>query len=389
MQIQAGNRQRLRPKDKVERQMPVIRVRQTFQLATVFCLLLAPLATLAQGASKRADQKSGAQVQVPNRPISPLFNSTQGKQKTEIRFDPATGMVTLKLLVQDPNGYFIPNLRRDNFVVYEDGVKQQNATVDIEHAPVTLAALMEFGGRAPGLNRQMGDEVTRAAQRLLDELGPEDKVTFWKYSDQVQKLADANQSRDAVKTELVTMGTRAVSETNLYDAVIATVAEMRPVSGRKAIVLITSGIDTFSKAHYEDARKAAEESDSPIYVLSLTQVLRQILQMQDRPLATIDWNQVEHQLQETARVSGGRAYTPSDTSQLSPVYDDVMENLKVRYVITYKSNNRDANSQRTVRVELVDTQTGGPLVIRDANGRIVRASVILQENYVPSPATSH
>jgi len=369
--------------------MTVIRVRQNFQLATVFCLLLAPLATLAQGAGKRADQKSGGQVQIPSRPTSPLFSSKQGEQKTEIHFDPATGVVTLKLLVQDPNGYFIPNLRRDNFVVYENGVRQQNATVDIEHAPVTLAVLMEFGGRAPGLNRQMGDEVARAAQQLLDELGPEDKVTFWKYSDQVQKLADANQSRDAVKTELITMGTPAVSETNLYDAIIATVAEMRPVRGRKAIVLITSGIDTFSRAHYEDARKAAEESDSPIYVLSLTQVLRRILQMQDRPLVTIDWNQVEHQLQETARVSGGRAYTPLDTSQLSPVYDDVMENLKVRYVITYKSNNGDANSPRTVRVELVDTQTGGPLVIRDANGRIVRATAILQENYVPSPATSH
>ena len=369
--------------------MPVIRVRQTFQLATVFCSLLAPLATLAQGASKRADQKSGGQVQIPSRPTSPLFSSKQGEQKTEIHFDPATGVVTLKLLVQDPNGYFIPNLRRDNFVVYENGVRQQNATVEIEHAPVTLAVLMEFGGRAPGLNRQTGDEVARAAQQLLDELGPEDKVTFWKYSDQVQKLADANQSHDAVKTELITMGTPAVSETNLYDAIIATVAEMRPVRGRKAIVLITSGIDTFSKAHYEDARKAAEESDSPIYVLSLTQVLRRILQMQDRPLVTIDWNQVEHQLQETARVSGGRAYTPLDTSQLSPVYDDVMENLKVRYVITYKSNNGDANSPRTVRVELVDTQTGGPLVIRDANGRIVRATAILQENYVPSPATSH
>src|ERR1700730_18688553 len=91
MQIQAGNRQRLRPRDKVERQMPVIRVRQTFQLATVFCLLLAPLATLAQGASKRADQKSGAQVQVPNRPTSPLFNSTQGKKKTKHRSDTPPG----------------------------------------------------------------------------------------------------------------------------------------------------------------------------------------------------------------------------------------------------------------------------------------------------------
>jgi VWFA-related protein len=371
--------------------MPVIRVRQPFQLATVFCLLLAPLATLAQDASKRADQKSGAQVQIPNRPTSPLFISAQGKQKTEIRFDPATGMVTLKLLVQDPNGYFIPNLRRDNFVVYENGVRQQNATVDVEHAPVTLGVLLEFGGRAPGLNRQMGQEVARAAQQLLDEISPEDKVTFWKYSDKVQKVAESTQGREDVRTELIAMGTPEVSETNLYDAILATLAEMRPVRGRKAIVLITSGIDTFSKAHYEDARKAAEESDSPIYVLSLTQVLRQILQMQDRPLATIDWNQVEHQLQEIARVSGGRAYTPSDTIQLSPVYDDVMENLKVRYVITYKSNNKidDANSPRSVRVELVDPQTGGPLVIRDANGRIVRASVILQENYVPSAASGH
>ena len=130
--------------------MPVIRVRQTFQLATVFCLLLAPLATLAQSAGKRADQKSGGQVQIPSRPTSPLFSSKQGEQKTEIHFDPATGVVTLKLLVQDPNGYFIPNLRRDNFVVYENGFGQQNATVNIEHAPVTLAVLMEFGGRAPG-----------------------------------------------------------------------------------------------------------------------------------------------------------------------------------------------------------------------------------------------
>jgi Ca-activated chloride channel homolog len=368
-----------------------MRLKQTCQFATLFFLMPVFFATIAQSASRRADQpKSGGQVQVPSRPTSPLFSSKQGKQKTEIRFDPATGMVTLKLLVQDPNGYFIPNIRRDNFVVYENGVRQQNATVDTEHAPVTLAVLMEFGGRAPGLNRQMGDEVSRAAQQLLDELGPEDKATFWKYSDQVQKVADASQSRDAVKTELITMGTPAVSETNLYDAIITTTAEMRPVKGRKALVLITSGIDTFSKAHYEDARKAAEESDAPIYVISLTQVLRQIMQMQDRPLVNVDADKLEHQLQEIARVSGGRAYTSSNTLQLSPVYDDVMENLKVRYVITYKSsNNVDANAPRSVRVELVDTQTGGPLMIRDANGRIVRGTVILQENYVPSPATSH
>src|SRR6476646_2198053 len=59
-----------------------------------------------------------SQMRIPNR-SQPLFKGAQGAQKTEIHYDPATGTVTLKLLVQDPNGYFIPDIRRENFVVYE------------------------------------------------------------------------------------------------------------------------------------------------------------------------------------------------------------------------------------------------------------------------------
>src|SRR5690349_18784186 len=66
----------------------------------------------------------------------------QGRAKSEISFDPASGEVTVKMLVQDPNGYFIPNIRRDNFAVYENGVRQTNAMVGIEHSPVSLALLM-------------------------------------------------------------------------------------------------------------------------------------------------------------------------------------------------------------------------------------------------------
>ena len=55
-----------------------------------------------------------------------LFHGQQGKQRTEIHFDPATGTVTVKLLVQDPNGYFIPGIRRENFAVYVDGVRQDD-----------------------------------------------------------------------------------------------------------------------------------------------------------------------------------------------------------------------------------------------------------------------
>jgi hypothetical protein len=58
------------------------------------------------------------QVQIPIRPAA-LFTSEQGRQRTEIHFDPTSSTVTMKLLVQDPAGYFIPGLHRDNFAVYE------------------------------------------------------------------------------------------------------------------------------------------------------------------------------------------------------------------------------------------------------------------------------
>src|SRR5207245_8216108 len=66
---------------------------------------------------KASTQQSGqaSQVTVPNRPASPLYKGEQGKQRSEIKFTPSSRTVTIKLMVEDPNGYFLPNIRRENF----------------------------------------------------------------------------------------------------------------------------------------------------------------------------------------------------------------------------------------------------------------------------------
>jgi hypothetical protein len=105
-------------------------------------------------------------------------------------------------------------------------------------------------------------------------------------------------------------------------------------------------------------------------------------------MTAIDWNRTEHQLMEIARVSGGRLYAPDNTLDLSGTYDDIMENLKVRYVITYKSSTQaPLNLPRTVRVELVNPNAGGPLQIMDAKGKTIPAKVIVQESYTPATAS--
>jgi Ca-activated chloride channel family protein len=365
----------------------------SYQFATAILQLLLSIAQPTQANRQSADQdntnKAAEQLHIPNRAPNPLFKGKQGQQKTEIHFDPAAGLVTLKLLVQDPNGYFIPNIRRENFVVYENGVRQQIVMVDVEHPPVSLDLLMEFGGRSPGLNRYLGEEVSSAGHQLVEVLEHQDKLAVWKYNDKVEKLADFSQPHDTVDSLFYSLGTPEVSETNLYDALSFTLDQMRAVTGRKALVLISSGIDTFSKATYQDAVKAAAESDSPIYVISLARSLRDAVELHDllASVGRIDWEKADKDLQNIAMVSGGRAYSLQNTIDLSAVYDDVMENLKTRYVITYRSSTKDMASSRTVRVELVNPRTGAPLQIVDANGRPVHANVILQSSYLPNAAS--
>ncbi len=361
--------------------------------ALLLCALLVP-ATLQHlhaedfYAPQRVSQQ---QITIPNRPATPLFKGPQGKQKTEIHFDPSTKTVTLKLLVQDPNGYFIPNIHPDNFVVYENGVRQNDLTVDVEHAPVTLGVLVEFGGRSQALNRDLAIEISRAGRQLQDVLGPKDKVAVWKYSDKVEKVGEFSQGGQTLDQFFAELGDPQFSETNIYDAVIAIVQQMKAVKGRKAIVLISSGVDTFSKAKYEDALNAARASDAPIYVLGLTRVLHDLIQTSgsNGPLAHINWQKPEKQLQEIATSSGGRLYSPDTLIDLSAVYDDIMENLRVRYVISYRSSsNADPHLPRKIRVELIDPNRGGPLEIVDQSGRTIRADVVLQDAYVPDSTSA-
>jgi hypothetical protein len=133
-----------------------------------------------QCASAQASNDSAPQtpLQVPNRASTALFQGAQGKQNTEIHFDPTTQVVTMKMLVQDPQGCFIPNIRRENFAVYEDGVRQENATVEIEHAAVSLGVLPEYGGRYQALNESVSEADDAAANQLLGAIGADDMVAI-------------------------------------------------------------------------------------------------------------------------------------------------------------------------------------------------------------------
>jgi VWFA-related protein len=165
---------------------------------------------------------------------------------------------------------------------------------------------------------------------------------------------------------------------------------MRGVSGRKAIIAVSSGLDTFSKATYQQVLQAAQDSATPIYTIGLVQLIRgeAAVHVETAPFARIDWNTAEKQLEMIARTSGGRAYVLDSDIGIPAIYDDIMENLRLRYVITYVSSNPAASGPaRQIRVELIDPKTGAPLKIRDSDGKAIAAQVFVQESYSSSMAS--
>jgi len=246
---------------------------------------------------------------------------------------------------------------------------------------------MEHGGRYKGFNRTSSDEVLRAGQQILDELGHEDRIAIWEYGDSVHQVADFTTARERLDHFFMSSAVPDSSETNFYDALVSTSKVMKTVTGRKALIVITSGVDTFSQAKYDDALNAVRASGTPVYIINLGSDLREAAKRHANagPYAHLDWKRTDGQLREIANVSGGRMYDESSTIDLTGVYDDLMENLRVRYVITYRSTARSPlDASRTVRVELVDPRTNGPVEVVDTKGKVIRSKVVVENSYVPN-----
>lgn len=170
----------------------------------------------------------------------------------------------------------------------------------------------------------------------MDTLGPEDTGAVWTHADTMQQLADFTQNPQTLDPVLMRLQPPEVSETNLYDALIDAERRMGSVRGRKAIVLISRGIDTFSKATAADVVNAARQCGTPIYIVNLGSVMRDLATLRAISHLAIDWKAAEEHLEKIAEASGGRQYFPDDVMEPAAVYDDMVDTLKLRCVIMYR-----------------------------------------------------
>jgi len=159
---------------------------------------------------------------------------------------------------------------------------------------------------------------------------------------------------------------------------------MSAIEGRKAIVLLSTGIDTFSKITFDVTRKKLQEAGVPIYAIGLMQTLRMLMDARGGmgPIANMDFLQADNELRTFAKETGGQAYFPRFQGESGQIFGDIHQALRNQYVITYAPSNKSHDGTfRKIKVELVNPANNEPLPVKDEKGKPVKYSIVAKAGY--------
>src|ERR1017187_10286082 len=226
---------------------------------------------------RKPDAASPAEPDLPKIP-SRLKKDATGDVSALPSFKSKVDLITVDAAVLDNKGHFIPGIPGGNFRILEDNIPQKIAKVELGEAPMTVALVIEFSNM---FQRSWGAawyQTLQLAWGFASTLKPQDYCAVIAYDMKPEILTDFTTDKTKVQEALSRPQIAAWSEANLYDALIDTTDRMSGIEGRKAIVLISSGIDTFSKTTFDKTRKALQENGVPIYAIGLMQALRIIHQ---------------------------------------------------------------------------------------------------------------
>lgn len=356
--------------------------------AAFFALAKMSMGQEQEGPAKDVDQTVAKPRQPAGEPAdAPIPSKLSKKAKPDIpenvpSFKSDVDVVSVDIAVIDNKGQFIPNIPRGNFRVLEDNVPQQIKSFGKGEAPMTVCLLIEFSARYQRYWSQTWYQTLTASYGFLQTLKPEDYVSVIAYDMKEEILSDFTTNKQQTYEAMQRLRIPGFSESNLYDALADTEDRMSKIEGRKAIVLIASGIDTFSKLTFDKARKAIQDGGVPVYAISLMQALRIMMESRMGAIQQMDFLQADNQMRTFAKETGGQAFFPRFFGEFPNIYQSISQALRNQYSIGYEPSNKARDGKfRKIKVELVNPSTNEPLRVTDEKGKPVKYTILAKAGY--------
>ena len=323
---------------------------------------------------------------------------SEQERQDRFRFKSGVELINVTATVSDASGRFVPGLRKEDFIVYEDNEPQTITHFSPERVPVSLGIVLDTSG-------SMAGEKIAAARSALDRflydlLDPEDEIFLYRFSNDADLLQGWTSDRRAISRALGRISP--TGGTAMYDAVVEAIPlAARGQHQKKAVVVISDGNDTSSRSGVHEVRQLVRETEVLVYAIGIdgeSQTMRQpTTPARPRPPIPIPFpfpggrgrrpfpnvQQVQRfggqpgwlgddrvnvvALRDITDDSGGRTEIVRGARDLNPATASIADELSKQYYIGYPSSGKKDGRWHTIRVEV---RNGGHYRVRARRGYI-------------------
>ncbi|HYL68640.1 MAG TPA: VWA domain-containing protein [Candidatus Limnocylindria bacterium] len=338
--------------------------------------------TILPGALATFAQQTGPQGPPPaDQPAPPKPPTGQqqapgkpNEQAPQVAISVESNLVHVDAVVTDEDGNILTGLKKENFRILDDGQPQQITNFSPTEAPVTVVILMEFSARYYGF---FGFKAQEWAYGFLSHLTPKDWVAFKIFDIKSELLVDFTHDISEVRSAIVSLYAPGFHEACVYDAVIETLNQLRDVHGKKSILLLSTGFDTFSKHTLDETYKRLKETDVPIFAVGMGEDI----DLRTRNGGGTSYLQAKNQLTQFANMTGGYAWFPRFQGEMPTIFNSVGAFLRSQYSLGFAPTSPNDGKFHKLRIEILDDQGNPMLVPTGKKGKMKKVTVYARNGY--------
>ena len=282
-------------------------------------------------------------------------------------------MIHIEVMVTDDQGRLLTGLKPENFRIFDNKQPQQVSYFAPPKSPMTIVLLMEYSSSS---YQYYAAKSAYWSERFVDQLEPNDWVALVTYDLQPRVQVDFTHNSYAVRDAIAGLGFPAFREANLFDSLIEVLERLDTIHGKKAILVIGTGLNSFSAATFDDVRRELRKSDAIVFCVGTAE--QEFVRYTG---FSSGYAMAINQLETFAKQTGGLAYFPRFEGELPDIFSSVAALLRNAYTIgfTLPASNHDGRYHR-LKVEIVD-KDGNPLRVRDKQGKWHKVEVMTREGF--------
>jgi len=319
-------------------------------------------------AAPAPDAKKPAQQQAPAEPDAPPITPEDLKDAIQL----AALVVDVETVVYEKkSGKILTDLKREHFKVFEDGVEQEVVNFVPTQGPVTMVLLLEFSRRIDNRYFSKAQILQPAYYFVTQFVKPEDNIAIVAFDMRPEVVTDFTNSPKKLQEGILFLNRNnpAFNESNVYDAIKFVVeggelngeqyAGLKGVNRRTAIVLVTLGIDTFSKTGYQETLERVGNSGIPFYTINIGKLFHKMNEARMSSEMNLEFLQAENMLKSFANMSGGAYFPITFPGEIPTDMASISNLMRSQYSLGYTPSNTRREGKRRKIVVKVDADGDG------------------------------